>query len=66
MDKVLLKKINDGDGITDEELDTALEFFSDLEPKLKLMGAHFHHAWFDVFMTLQRLEGFKRARQERR
>lgn len=66
MDKELLEKIRVGDGITDDELDRALVFFRHLEASLKLMGTVFHHAWFDVFSTLNRLEGFKSAREERK
>lgn len=62
IDKELLDKINNGDGITDEELDQALRFFRAIEPSLKILGPHFHHAWYDVFMTLNRLEEFKNAR----
>lgn len=61
----ILKKITDGDGVTDEELDTAIAFFTPLEASLKLLGPHFHHAWYDVFCTVTRLAGFKQAREER-
>lgn len=61
----LLKKINDGDGLSDEELATAITFYTQLEESLKLLGPTFYHAWYDVFFTLSMLMGFDKARKDR-
>jgi len=63
--KEIIDKINIGDALSDSELDRALTFYASLENDLKLLGNHFHHAWFDVFQTFERLKSYKRARNER-
>jgi hypothetical protein len=59
MTKELLAKIENGDGLTDEELETALGFYTDLEGKLRLLGPKFHLAWVEVLRTQQALASFK-------
>jgi len=61
----VLKRVVNGDGLTDDDLDNAIEFFTVTESSLKLLGPTFHHAWYDVFCTLTRLTGFKSARDNR-
>ena len=65
MTKEILHKIEVGDGLTDEELDISVEFFTDLEEKLDLMGAKYYLAWKPVFYLKIRLQEFKNARKNR-
>lgn len=62
--RALVDKIYEGDGFTDAELDKAIELFTDLEWRLGLLGARFHHAWLDVYQHLVCFEGFKASREE--
>ena len=63
--KILISKVNAGDGLSDSELTTAISFYKTMAHGLKALGAHFHHAHSDVFQTLLRLEDFQRARKQR-
>ena len=65
MTKELLKKIENGDGITDQELVCAIDWFYDLEQKLKMLGERFRLAWLPIFATTARLNGFKEERIKR-
>ena len=62
MTKGLINKVNIGDGLTKQELDTAITFYSDLSVKLALLGLEFRFAWKEAFFTLERLRGFRAAR----
>lgn len=62
----LLKKIDQGDGLTDNDLTEAITFFSDVEWRLRLLGPHYHFAWKDAYFKLQRFEEFHAARNEKR
>jgi hypothetical protein len=63
--RALCKKIyTSGDGYTDKELADAIEFFTELEWRLELIGLRFHHAWFDVYQHLLAFQGFKQSREE--
>ncbi len=61
----IIGKIKMGDPINDDELKKALEFYNDLEEKLKLLGERFHFAWRNVFDTQHMLQGYAQARKER-
>jgi hypothetical protein len=61
----IIEKIKVGDPINDDELKKALEFYNDLEEKLRLLGERFHFAWRNVFDTQRMLQGFAQARKER-
>ncbi len=63
MNKELLVKIQNGDHISDQELVVSIEFYSDLETKLALLGAHFHLAWKEVFFVLNQLKQYKFHRE---
>ncbi len=65
MNRELVHVINVGDRITNPELDLALTFYRDLSDKLDIMGPEFKHAWREVYSTLGRLEGFRRARDNK-
>jgi hypothetical protein len=62
-----LKKLNErflgGGALTDDELDTLLSFYRDLEEKLSLFGAPYLLVWRDVFDKKKCLEEFKIARK---
>jgi hypothetical protein len=62
----LIKKIDVGDGLTDDELAEALNFFSEVEWRLRLLGPHYHFAWRDAYFKLQRFEEFYVARSEKK
>lgn len=62
LSKETINRINIGDGITKRELTNALVFYKDLSDTLNILGPEFKHAWRDVNSTLNRLEGFQRAR----
>ena len=46
--------------LTDEQLDEALKHYRDLEKNLKCHGEIYHLCWFNVYMTLHTLEGYKK------
>jgi hypothetical protein len=64
--KKIIKKIKHGDGLSDQELDQALEFFKDMETGLDLLGPTFHHAWKECYNIEIMLKGFKEARDRER
>jgi len=61
--EAVLKKIGKGDGLTDEELELAIDFYKEAEWRLKLLGPHFHLAWREVYFRLTAFEEFKLNRQ---
>ena len=60
--KKTVNKINIGDGLTKRELTNALVFYYNLRDMLNILGPEFNHAWREINSTLNRLEGFQRAR----
>lgn len=62
--KTMVQKFNDGDALTDDELDQLIYLYTSLEFGLKLLGPRFHLAWKEVMHNLERLNSFKEARQE--
>lgn len=60
--KEILEKIASGDGLNDFQLDKAIEFYTQMEQGLRLLGPHYHLAWVPVMHTLDALQGYKRAR----
>ena len=63
MSKTLVNRINIGDGLTNQELQCALDFYREAAETLRLLGPSFKLARQDVFGTLDRLEHFDRARK---
>ena len=61
--KTMVQKFNDGDALSDDELDQLIYLYTSLEFGLKLLGTHFHLAWKEVMHNLERLNSFKEARQ---
>lgn len=62
MTEKLINTINIGDGLTKQELECALSFYGMMSGTLRLLGPEFRLAWREVNSTLNRLEGFQRAR----
>ena len=61
-----LKKLENGDGINDFELDLLLSYFTDLEKLIyTLNDPAFHHAWYFIYLKLERLQYYKKARAEK-
>jgi|OM-RGC.v1.033515727 hypothetical protein len=63
MTQDMIEKIAVGDGLTDAELAVALEFYTDLQQKLRLLGPTFHLAWVEVNRIQRDLERFKFHRE---
>jgi len=63
MTREIIERINIGDGITNPELDAALTFYKDLSDKLRLLGPEFKLMRNEIYATLERLKGFKAARE---
>lgn len=61
----LIEKFNQGDPISDDELNALIIFYTDLEQKLSLFGKEYHLVWKDVYMDLIRLNGYKDARKRK-
>lgn len=58
IDYELLQKINNGDGLTDEELNTAIKFFVGLHESLGCLGKEFYLATREVHRTLNVLQSY--------
>lgn len=52
--------------LTDEQLDEAIEHYTQLERDLSCHGERYHLVWLDVYMTLITLNQFKESRKNRR
>lgn len=63
LSKNIVAKINVGDGLTDEELRSAIKFYSNLEESLLCLGKEFNLARAPVSHTLYSLESFWAARK---
>lgn len=59
--KETLHAVNNGI-LTDEQLDEAIQHYTELANNLKCHGEIYHLTWRDVYMTLLTLEDFKSAR----
>ena len=57
MTKEIATKIENGDPLTDEELNIAIGFYKQLEESLHIIGEKF--MIFSIITTLKSLEGFK-------
>ena len=64
MTEAIRKKIEAGDGLTDNELTTAIAFYAAMEDGLRLLGPHFHFAWKECNQRLYELKGYDRHRKE--
>lgn len=62
--KDALQRFMVGDSITDREIDILIDYFKTFEAFLKAVGPHYHLPWIQAHSDLQRLESFKRAREE--
>ncbi len=62
MTREIMKKIEVGDGLTDEELLTAIEHFNRLVKDLLVLGPQFHLAFAEVNRRLIQLTGYARYR----
>jgi len=62
--RIIYDKIKDGGPISNSELNEAIDFFSDLEDKLMVLGPVFRLAWKEALNIKITLESFKRAREE--
>lgn len=65
LDKTIVKKISRGDGLTNNELDQALNFYTELEEALDCLGPEFKLAWKEVMHTTERLRIFSEARNRK-
>lgn len=61
----MVEILANGDAIQDEDLDRLIEFYQMMENGLRVLGPHYHHAWFAAFERLRTLNGFKQARKAR-
>lgn len=59
------KRFKIGDPISDEELDWLLSHYTILEMHLFVQGERYHFAWRDAYDQKERLENFKKARQQK-
>lgn len=64
--KELVEKIRVGDPITDDELDQAIEFYETMTTGADVLGSTFYLFWWECRRTLDRLYGYREARQERK
>lgn len=58
----LIKKRKSGEGLTDEELDKLIYYYTTLTSLLEEQGERGHIYWYYFFMELDTLLSFKRAR----
>jgi len=64
--KKVWEKYNQGDHITDRELDEAIEQTRQAVQYFADRGREWHLAWFPLVQDLSQLEGFKRSRDRNR
>lgn len=60
-----VSKYCNGGSINDQELDFLIDLYSRLARDLKFLGLKYGLAWFPIALELEKLEGYKRARQEK-
>ena len=63
LDSKIVKKINNGDGLTNNELETALEFYREMAEGLDSLGPEFKLALKEVHWTMRTLESFQFFRE---
>jgi hypothetical protein len=61
--KETLEAVNNGI-LTDDQLNEAIQHYTELEKNLKCHGEAYHLVWKDAFFTLTILEGFREARKK--
>ena len=61
--KDLIEKLREGEGLTDEELDRLIEYYSNLTTLLKEQGEIGRIYWYYFFIELDKLLSYKRARE---
>ncbi len=61
----LVKAIEYGDALDDEQLETALTFYQDLHESLSCLGKEYRIIYDRVHREVLRLEEFKHAREEK-
>jgi len=59
----LIRRINNGDSISDLELTDAIKFYRNMAEGLWVLGPYFHLSWRAVNEVHVRLESFKEARK---
>ena len=59
----LIKKRKSGEGLTDEELDDLIHYYTTLTSLLEEQEDRGHIYWYYFFIELDTLLSFKRARQ---
>lgn len=64
--KDIIKKVNNGDALTDAELSDAIKFYSSMEDGLYLLGKEYILARTPITHTRYRLEGYRDARRSER
>jgi len=63
MTQEIIRKIEVGDALSDEDLETAFAFYDDLTKKLWLLGSKFHLAWLETQRVTESLRGFLEHRK---
>lgn len=61
----ILDKIYIGDGLSNSELNTAINFYRELVESLECLGNEFKLAWKEAFRILRDLESFQYHRKNR-
>jgi hypothetical protein len=62
MTPAIIAKIQEGDRLTDDELNVALEFYSQMEKGLRLLGPHYHLPWAAVRRVHDELQSYRLSR----
>ena len=55
----IIRKIRDGDRLSDAELNEAIDFYGRMEDGLRLLGPHFHLARVEVQRTHNTLQTYR-------
>lgn len=66
MDKTAIEKMNDGDPLTNDELDHLIFLFQTMDSGLRLLGPKYHIAWSPISSKLEELRSIKSARTAKR
>lgn len=61
--KLAMAKFDVGDGLNDEELDLLIDFYTTTTENIQLLGSEFSLARMELYRRLDRLAGFKWARE---
>lgn len=62
MNPLIIAKIQDGDRLSDDELNVALEFYGQMEKGLRLLGPHYHLPWAAVRRVHDELQSYRQSR----